>query len=305
LINRDASEPSWGERMDSRVLRDQGNQATMTERTGCRRSDNLFFSSMAVAILLSVCVGFARTYYLAGMFKAPLPNLLIHVHGAVFSCWIILLMIQTSVVAARRLDVHRRVGLLGFVLACLMVVLGLLAATDFEVRHFVPGEAGMRIRAFYTIPLSAMLSFAILVYFAFRHRFNPAAHKRLILIATIAILDAAFQRWPMPAAWWGDRAASVLCTILLLLLIAGTTIGPEARFIPPRRGQAYSWSCCSRCAIQSDIPLLGRLLPCGHRPMRVLCASSVGCGIDYGGWQNSKRSREWHLGSLHGVGELT
>jgi uncharacterized membrane protein len=73
----------------------------------------------------------------------------------------------------------------------------------------------------YTVTLLTMLAFATLIYFAFRNRFNPAAHKRLILIATIALLDAAFVRWPVPAAWWGLRAASFVCTIPLLLLIMG------------------------------------------------------------------------------------
>jgi hypothetical protein len=54
------------------------------------RFDNLFFSGMAVVILVSVFVGFAHSYYLAGVFKAPLPNLLVHIHGAAFSCWIAL-----------------------------------------------------------------------------------------------------------------------------------------------------------------------------------------------------------------------
>ena len=184
-----------------------------------RRFDNLFFSGMAVVILASVFVGFAHSYYLAGVFKAPLPNLLVQIHGAVFSCWILLLIAQTSLVAAGRVDLHRRLGLLGFTLACLVVILGLLAATDSLSRHFAPGEAGMRARAFYTVTLSTMLAFATLIYFAFRNRFNPAAHKRLILIATIAILDAAFQRWHVPVAWWGERAAALLCTIKLLLLI--------------------------------------------------------------------------------------
>jgi hypothetical protein len=42
-------------------------------------------------------------------------------------------MVQTSLVAARRVDVHRRVGLLRFVLSSFMIVLGPLAAADFEV----------------------------------------------------------------------------------------------------------------------------------------------------------------------------
>jgi hypothetical protein len=181
--------------------------------------DHLFFSGMAVAILASAFVGFAHSYYLAGVFKAPLPNLLVHIHGAVFSCWILLLIVQTSLVAAGRVDVHRRLGLLGFGLACLVVVMGLLVATDSLGRHFAPGEGGMRVRAFYTVTLTTMLAFATLIYFAFRTRFNPAAHKRLILIATIAILDAAFERWPVPAKWWGERSAALLCTIPFLFAI--------------------------------------------------------------------------------------
>ena len=50
--------------------------------------------------------------YLAGVFKAPLPNLLVHIRGVVFSCWILLLIVQTSLVAAGRVDVHRLLGLL-------------------------------------------------------------------------------------------------------------------------------------------------------------------------------------------------
>jgi len=68
--------------------------------------------------------------YLAGVFRAPLPNLLVHIHGAVFSLWILLLIAQTSFIARGRVDVHRRMGLFGFGLACLMVILGLMTATD-------------------------------------------------------------------------------------------------------------------------------------------------------------------------------
>jgi len=156
----------------------------------------VFFSSMGVVILVSVFVGFGPSYYLAGLLRAPLPNLLVHIHGAVFSCWILLLIAQTSLVAAGRVDVHRRLGLLGFGLACLVVILGVLVATDAQVRHAAAGEAGVENRAFYAVALSDMLMFSTLIYFAFRNRSDPAAHKRLILIATLAILDAAFDRVP-------------------------------------------------------------------------------------------------------------
>ena len=74
-------------------------------------------------------------------------------------------------------------------------------------------------RAFYAISLSDMLMFSVLIYFAFRKRLDPPAHKRLVLIATFAILDAAFDRWPIHATWWDDRVTPLLCIYPLLLLL--------------------------------------------------------------------------------------
>jgi hypothetical protein len=182
--------------------------------------DNLFFPGMAVIILASVFAGFARTYYLAGVFHASLPNLLVHIHGAVFSSWILLLVAQTSLIATGRVDVHRRLGLAGFGLAFLMVIVGLMAATDGLARHFAPGPAGLRVKAFYAVPIADMLVFATLIYFGFRKRFDSAAHKRLVLIATITLLDAAFVRWPVPVSWWNLRTAELCGYALLLVLVA-------------------------------------------------------------------------------------
>ena len=84
--------------------------ATGVIRQNNRRFENLFFSGMAVLTLATVFVGFARSYYLAGVFKAPLPSLIIHIHGVVFSSWVLLLLAQPSLVAAGRVDLHRRLG---------------------------------------------------------------------------------------------------------------------------------------------------------------------------------------------------
>jgi hypothetical protein len=161
------------------------------------RTDDIFFSGMAVVSLIAVLVGFARTYFLAGVSRAPLPNLLIHVHGVVFTLWIILFASQTGLVATRRLALHRRIGLLGFGFAVLMVVLGVLAASDRLARHV--GESANAtpedVRAFYAVAMGDMLMFATFISLGYRHRSNPAVHKRLMLFATFALLDAAFDRW--------------------------------------------------------------------------------------------------------------
>jgi hypothetical protein len=163
------------------------------------RNDDWFFLGMAVVSLICVLIGFARTYFLAGMFRAPLPNLLLHIHGAAFTLWILLFISQVSLVGAGRVDVHRRIGLLGFGLAVVMIVLGVLAAGDQLTRHLgQPGnDTPEDVRAFYAIPLGGMVMFATFIPLGYRYRGNPAVHKRLMLFATFALLKAAFDRWPI------------------------------------------------------------------------------------------------------------
>ena len=160
-----------------------------------RRYDHLFFSGMAWLMFAVVIVGFGPTYYFAGVFHAPLPSLIIHVHGAAFTLWMLLLVTQTSLVSAGRVDIHRRLGMGGFVLACVMVVLGVLAATDSLVRQ--AGPPGRDPKTFYIVPMSAMLVFGTVITFAYRNRANSPAHKRLVFIATTSLMVAAFARWPL------------------------------------------------------------------------------------------------------------
>jgi hypothetical protein len=58
---------------------------------------------VAVFIPLIVLIGFARTYYLKGLFDTPaLPSLLVHLHGIVMTLWVVLFVAQTWLIAARR-----------------------------------------------------------------------------------------------------------------------------------------------------------------------------------------------------------
>ena len=183
-----------------------------------RRFDHYFFSGTAWLMLLCVLVGFGPTYYLVGVFYAPLPSRIIHVHGALFSCWIVLLLTQNSLAWAGRVDIHRKLGLFGFLLACLMVVVGWMAATDRLVRGTAP--PGVDTYRFYITPVTDMVIFATLIFFAFRARRDPSAHKRIIYIATVGILIAAIARFPL--SWLFHKAphAAIASYTFLLLLIA-------------------------------------------------------------------------------------
>ena len=185
-----------------------------------RRYDHYFFSGMAVLILATVFVGFARTYYLAGVFLAPLPSVIIHIHGALFSSWVLLLVAQVSLVSAGRVDIHRRLGVIGFVMACLMVVMGVAAATNSLSRGFAPARSGLDPLTFYAVPMGDMLIFAVLIFFAFRARRDSPAHKRLILMATITLIVAATARPPLAAVTGTPLLNNIFC-VVFALMIAG------------------------------------------------------------------------------------
>jgi hypothetical protein len=183
---------------------------------GCRY-DHRFFSAMSVLILIIVFIGFARTYFLAGIFHTrPLPSYIIHIHGAVFTCWILLLVVQTSLVSCHRVAIHRRVGIFGVCLASLMVVLGLLAATDTLKRN--AASPNFDAESFYAIPLSELIGFGVPAFFAFSLRRRPSTHKRLILIATIAMMSAAFGRWPV-AFLLHRPLPAMLCSFSLFIVL--------------------------------------------------------------------------------------
>ena len=67
------------------------------------QSDRLFFTGMALVSLLTMLVGFAPTYFLRNTDLPPLTSFY-HLHGLVFTAWILLFLAQTALVAAHRTD---------------------------------------------------------------------------------------------------------------------------------------------------------------------------------------------------------
>lgn len=161
-----------------------------------RRRERLFYTCMAVAVVATVFAGFARSYFLRPYFDArPLPSLL-HLHGLIFTSWVVLFLIQTSLVAAKRVDIHRRLGFAGAALAVLMVVVGTLTPiVRAKVMDVPPGMLSPL--SFLAVPLGDLLVFAILVGAGFYFRRWTATHKRLMLLSMIAILPAAVARIPL------------------------------------------------------------------------------------------------------------
>lgn len=192
--------------------------APLIEKSSRRSREHQFFWGMSVLMTLVVFIGFARTYFLAAIFHAePLPAPIVSIHGAVFTSWIVLLVVQTSLALGGRTDFHRRLGVLGVALAPVVVILGVLVANEMLRRLWA--EPDFDARATYAVALGEILGFAVPVAVAFLLRRKPTLHKRLILIGTIAMMPAGFGRWPPPILLHKPLPA-MMATFGLLLLLA-------------------------------------------------------------------------------------
>ena len=199
-----------------------------------KRRDRMFYLGVAVTAAAIVFAGFSRTYYLRSVFGRPEIGLLRHVHGFLFTSWIVLLLVQVSLVAAKRTDIHRRLGVAGGVLAVLMVVAGTVLGIDAARQGHSP--AGIPALIFLVIPLGDMAMFTTMVVGGFYFRRQSDTHKRLMVMATLILLPAAVARLPFafiqatgPLAFYG------LPDLLLLACIAYDTV------VHRRLHPAYLW----------------------------------------------------------------
>ncbi|HET9466870.1 MAG TPA: hypothetical protein VFO48_00605, partial [Vicinamibacterales bacterium] len=107
--------------------------------------DRVFYTGMAVAMGLTVFVGFGPSYYLRVLSSGPGATIsggpitpLIHLHGVLFTAWVLLFIVQTALVAGRRVAVHRRLGVATAVLAASMIVAGTSTAIATASRGGAP-----------------------------------------------------------------------------------------------------------------------------------------------------------------------
>jgi hypothetical protein len=158
---------------------------------------------LALLAAVTTFVGFAPTFYLKTIYGTrPLPTL-VHIHGVLFTSWIVLLMIQTGLVAGGRTDLHRRLGVAGMVLAVAMTVIAPIVAIGAVRRGAMP-------LGFFVVPMSTVVVFPVIVAAAFLLRRHPQQHKRLMLLATVELVTAAVGRLPLVREWGslGDYGVS-------------------------------------------------------------------------------------------------
>jgi len=187
--------------------------ANPTVQRGVR--DRRLYIWLAILMPIIVLLGFARTYYLKGFFETPaIPGLLVHLHGAVMTSWVILFVVQVWLVSSRRIRVHQRLGKIGAVLALLVFILGVSTGIAGAARGATQGPPALQ---FLIIPLGDMVMFAILVGSALHFRRKMDIHKRLMLLAAVNILTPAIARIPLSFIVNGGPLAFFGLTDLILV----------------------------------------------------------------------------------------
>jgi hypothetical protein len=160
--------------------------------------ERLFFTGMGLAVAVIVFAGFARSYYLSHWLAPPArtPKItpLLHVHATVFTLWILLGVAQPALIAAGRRQAHRLLGYAGAGLAFAVWLLGNMASVEaMRVGYKGVGDP----YAFYAITFFSMQAFGIIVLLGIWKRSEADAHKRLMLLSSAAILEAAVGRLPL------------------------------------------------------------------------------------------------------------
>lgn len=148
---------------------------------------------LACVCALIAFVGFTPTYWApwaGGRFAGPQ---ILHLHGLLFSAWMVYFVLQTTWVATGRVGRHRSLGLLGIALTVAMVFVGIMAALH-SIRLGATLGLEAQNRAFSIVPISTVLFFAGTVAVAVANVTRPDVHRRLMLLATISILPPAFAR---------------------------------------------------------------------------------------------------------------
>jgi len=173
-----------------------------------------FYLVMSLVLAGLVVWGFSRTVD-TNLFHAKPPRpLLLWMHGAVFSTWIVFFIAQSALVRVRKVSIHRTLGWFGAALAATMVALGLTIAvvmTRFDAK--VLQQKG--VESFISIPFWDMVFFGTCIALAIAWRKKPDFHRRLIFLASCELMDAAVGRFDF------IFNHSIFYPVLDLLVVAG------------------------------------------------------------------------------------
>jgi hypothetical protein len=151
-----------------------------------------FFVVMALAMLTTSMAGFMPSLLHAAGRRAPISRLAA-AHGIVFFAWLLIFLVQSSLVARRHVALHRKLGLASILVLVLMIPLAYTTTVAMVRRAFdLSGDLKIDHDPIYesVFPFSNIFIFSVLVVAALVYRNRQEIHKRLMLFANIELMPA-------------------------------------------------------------------------------------------------------------------
>jgi len=150
----------------------------------------------AIALLVAAIVawGFWKTYYSQISARTDLPSI-VHLHAAVFSLWVLVLVAQACVVAAGNVRLHRRIGTWAMIYGGIVFAVGLAVSVGAPAVRVRAGQFPLEVGGLVVLyNLTDMVLFGAFLALAFWYRNRPELHKRWIIAASAALCGAALGR---------------------------------------------------------------------------------------------------------------
>jgi hypothetical protein len=185
-------------------------------------AERRFYGRMALAIIIAIFIGFAPSFYLMQMVSYPRPNppltVMTMLHGLVATGWLATFYTQIRLVAAKRRDVHRQLGVWGMALGAAVIPVAYLTAMQAISRGLHPPIIDAE--SWSAVPLLAVPAMAFLLWMGWRNRTDPQAHKRFMLVFTICMVEPGLGRWPIfPPTMAGHVISNLLAFAFIIPLV--------------------------------------------------------------------------------------
>jgi hypothetical protein len=159
---------------------------------------------------------------------------MLHAHVFVVTAWFLLFGAQTWLVEGGRTDLHRRLGIVGAVLSVMIVVFGTIVVAIKAREGRVPDAAAAPVIVF--LSYANIFIFGAFVATAVYFRSRPEVHKRLMLLANLNLLSAAFSRIPLDFIQSGGVIAVFSLLDLFVVLCVAYDTWRHRRLHP-----AFAW----------------------------------------------------------------
>lgn len=126
--------------------------------------------------------------------EIPRPTWVIYVHAAVFISWMFILTTQVLLIQSKRIALHQKIGKLALGWAALMMLVGPAAFLTKDAQLLAHPLADQSFIPFMAVNLSDVGGFGLFTAAGYFLRRDPASHKRMMMLAMVAMADPGFSR---------------------------------------------------------------------------------------------------------------